>query len=270
MRLMILLVVLCVAILGAYFILVPTPADIAENPQTLLVFAAASLTDAFTELGEAFSAYTSQQVQVLFNFAGSSTLATQLSNGAPADIFASADEAQMQAVIESGRVAEGSPQVFAHNQLALIVPIGNPADIQSLDDLAKNGVGLVLAAKGVPARVYTDQLLSDLSTAIGEKIYANVVSEELSVRHVVARVALNEADAGIVYQSDITADVENDIQVIALPAAMNPMAAYFIAPIADSEQQDLANQFIQFTLSEEGQTILMQYGLLPHCEEACE
>ncbi|RMG83607.1 MAG: molybdate ABC transporter substrate-binding protein, partial [Chloroflexi bacterium] len=228
------------------------------------------LTDAFTELGEAFSAHTAQQVEVLFNFAGSSTLAPQLNNGAPANIFASADEAQMRVVIGGGRVEDGHPQVFAHNQLAIIVPASNPANIQSLEDLAQDNIGLVLAAKGVPVRTYTDQLLNNLPAAVAEKIYANIVSEELSVRHVVARVALNEADAGIVYQSDITADVENDVQVITLPAEINPIASYLIAPVVDSGQQDLANAFIQFVLSEEGQTILSRYGLLPHCEEACE
>ncbi|HLU08163.1 MAG TPA: molybdate ABC transporter substrate-binding protein, partial [Oceanobacillus sp.] len=166
----------------------------AQRDQTLLVFAAASLTDAFEEIATAFEAE-NPGVDVLFNFAGSSALATQLVEGAPADVFASANTRQMRVAIEAGRIAE-QPLVFARNWLVLITPADNPANIESLRDLANPGVKLVVAAPEVPVRVYTDVMLARLASvptygsAYRTAVLANIVSEEDNVRQVFLKVAL--------------------------------------------------------------------------------
>jgi molybdate transport system substrate-binding protein len=176
------------------------------RPTELTVFAASSLADVFDEIAAAFEA-AHPGVTVARNYGGSSQLAAQLAEGAQADVFASANERQMQAALDAGRI-DGDPLAFATNRLVVIVPADNPAQIVSMADLARPGVRLVLAAPGVPARDYTDQMIDALTAdpAYGEAyrkaVYANLVSEEENVRQAAAKVALGEADAGT-FTSDV-------------------------------------------------------------------
>ncbi len=230
---------------------------------SLSVYAATSLTDAFEALKEAF-VERHPEVEILLNFANSATLAAQIQAGAPADLFASANELQMGKAVASGRVDEAEIEIFAHNRLVVIVPKDNPADIQSLRDLAGGGVLLVLAAPGTPIRAYADAMLdshnSDYGEGFSERVMRNLASEESNVRQVVARVALGEADAGVVYQSDALGDVAEKLIVIAIDERHNQLASYPIAPINDTAAQALARAFIAFLRSREAQSILAANG----------
>ncbi len=242
-----------------------TPARAAERE--LVVFAASSLTDAFTAIGANFEA-AHPDTRVLFNFGGSSTLAAQLANGAPADLYASANPTQMEAAITAGRI-HGTPQTFAHNRLVLITPADNPAHIGALADLAQPGILLILAAPGVPVRSYTDTLLDRMAAApaYGESfraaVLANLASEGANVRVVAAKVALGEADAGIVYSSDVTPDIRADVTALPIPDTYNTLAPYPIARTDDSAHPDLAEAFITYVRSETGQQVLADWGFIP-------
>lgn len=230
--------------------------------EELTVFAAASLTDAFNELAEAFEAQ-HDGVQVVLNFAGSSQLAAQLNEGATADLFAPANATQMQAVVDAGRIVAGSEKLFVSNRLTVIVPADNPVGITALEDLAQPGVQLILAVDGVPVRQYTDEIAATFPAEFQQAFYANLVSEEDNVRQVAAKVALGEADAGIVYTSDVTPDIATQVRQIAIPEAQNVVASYPIAPLADAPAPALAQDFINFVLSAEGQAILTRWGFGP-------
>ncbi len=238
----------------------------AQGQGELTVFAAASLTDAYEAIADAFEA-ANPGVRVVYNFGGSSTLATQLVQGAPADVFASANNAQMTVAIEGGRIA-GMPRTFAKNRLVLIVPASNPPNIQSLRDLATPGISLILAAPEVPVRVYTDTMLERMANdpaygaAYRSAVLANLVSEEPNVRQVSAKVALGEADAGVVYMSDVTPDIMDDVSALPIPDAFNTIATYPIALINDARQPELAQRFVDFVLSDAGQGILVEWGFL--------
>lgn len=232
----------------------------------LTVFAAASLADSFEAIADAFEE-ANPGVVIRFNFGGSSTLATQLAQGAPADIFASANNAQMTVAQEAGRIA-ASPQTFAMNRLVLIAPLSNPANIQSLGDLATPGIKLILAAPEVPVRAYTDTMLERMASnpAYGESyrsaVLNNLVSEEPNVRLVSAKVALGEADVGIVYLSDLTPDIADAVIALPIPDEFNTIASYPIALTNDSSQPELAQHFVDFVLSESGQAILVEWGFV--------
>ncbi len=232
----------------------------AAEPQNLTVFAASSLTDAFNELAKAFEVE-NPGVQVILNFASSSQLAVQIAEGAPADVFASANENQMQVAITAGQVAAADSIPFATNRLTILVPANNPARVTALADLSRPGIQLVLAAPGVPARQYTDEIVAQQGADFAKLFYANLVSEEKNVRQVAAKVALGEADAAIVYTSDVTPDIANRVQQITIPAEQNVTAVYPIAPLTDAMQPELAQQFIQFVRSPVGQEILLKWGL---------
>ncbi len=232
----------------------------AASPE-LTILAAASLTDAFSDLATAFEAQ-NDGVTVVLNFAGSAQLAAQLREGAAADLFASANPAQVQAVVDAGRVTAGAAELFASNRLTIIVPAGNPAAIATLDDLARPGVQLLVAAPGVPVRQYTDEVLARLPLSRKTAITTNIVSEESNVRQVAAKIALGEADAGIVYTTDLTPDIAGQVQQVAIPAALNVVATYPIAPLSDAPHPAWAQRFIEFTLSPEGQAILAGWGFV--------
>jgi molybdate transport system substrate-binding protein len=230
----------------------------------LLVFAAASLTDAFNEIVETFEAQ-NPGVTVVTNYGGSSGLATQLIEGGVADLFASANNAQMQRVMEAGVVVD-DPQTFATNRLVVIVPGDNPGGIETLADLANPGLKLILAMGGVPVREYTDQMIAALAAhpaygdGYADAVYANLMSEEENVRQVVAKVALGEADAGVVYTSDVTPDVAPNLSQIEVPDAFNVIATYPIVRLADAPHPEVAAAFLDFVLSEDGQAILGRWG----------
>ena len=235
------------------------------EPQELVVFAAASLTDAFTEIAEEFEAQ-HEGVSVVLNLAGSQQLALQLEEGAQADVFASANPTKMDQVVTASRIDADSPQVFAGNQLVVIAPADNPGEMEQFDDLAKPGLQLVLAAEEVPVGNYSRQMLDkaledpDYGAEFKQAVMDNVISNEENVKLVVSKVQLGEADAGIVYGSDVTPSVADDLMQIEIPAAFNVRATYPIAVVDDAAQPDLAAEFISFVLGEEGQAILTHWG----------
>lgn len=240
----------------------PTPQEV-----DLTLFAAASLTEAFTEIGEQFQ-FTHPGVTVLFNFAGSQQLAQQINTGAPADVFASANPQQMQVVVDAGNIAAGSVQVFALNHLVVIFPSGSNR-LTSLADLAKPGIKLVLAAPEVPVGQYSIEFLAKASAdpAFGssyqDSVLANVVSYEENVKAVLAKVALGEADAGIVYRSDISGANTSQVNRLEIPEELNVIAEYPIAPIAGSQFPVVAQALVEYILSPAGQAILQQYQFTP-------
>lgn len=256
-----------VVFLLVLMLLVGVPAWGQSEAGTLTVFAAASLTDAFEEIGLAFEA-AHPGVDVLFSFANSATLAAQIAEGAPADVFASANLAQMDAAAQSGRVAD-EVRTFARNRLVVVMPAGNPAGIESLHDLANSGLRLVLAAPGVPARDYAEMMLERMSAdpdygdGFGAAVLANLVSEEETVRAITAKVALGEADAAVVYASDVTPDLRDQVVTLAVPDAFNTIAEYPIAPINDSPAPELARRFIDYLLAADGQAVLEAWGFMP-------
>ena len=236
------------------------------DPQgSLTVFAAASLIESFNEIGERYEA-ANPGVQITLNYAGSQQLAQQLSQGAPADVFASADKEQMDNVISSGRVIQGVEVKFVRNRLLVIVPEDNPGQIQDLSDLSNPGLEIILADDAVPVGRYSLQMLSRASQSSlygdGFKQYVlnNAVSYEENVRAVLSKVILGEADAGIVYVSDGWGVNAEEVRLISIPDQVNVSASYYISPVSDSSNQGLAQDFIEFVLSPESQAILARYG----------
>jgi molybdate transport system substrate-binding protein len=229
------------------------------------VFAAASLTDAFNELGRRLEQQ-NPGVRVRFNYAGSQQLVLQLQQGAEADVFASADGRWMRAAQEDGLLA-GSATLFARNRLVVLVPGANPARVDALADLARPGLKIVLAAEAVPAGRYTRQALDRLAGAPGLpadyafRVLANVVSEEDNVKAVVNKVELGEADAGFVYRSDVTPGVARATKVLEIPDRYDAMAAYPIALLRGSKHVALARRFLELVLGDSGQAVLERHGL---------
>ncbi len=242
-------------------------ASATTTPTTLTVFAAASLTDSFKELAALFESK-NPGVTVALSFGGSQALAQQIDQGAPADVFASASAKYMDAALKSGRVNQGDPLVFAKNRLVVIFPAANHAGILSLADLAKPGLKIDLADKSVPAGQYTldflDKAAADptFGPAFKTAVLANVVSNETDVRAVLSKVALGEADAGVVYISDYQS-AAGKLGKLDIPDSFNSIASYPIAPLADSKNAGLARAFVTLVLSPEGQAILAKHGFLP-------
>ncbi len=230
-----------------------------DDPDTgsLTVSAAASLTAAFTDIGAEFEA-ANPGVVISFNFGPSDGLATQINDGAPVDVFASASPAWMDAVQDDGPGVSGRAD-FATNLLAIIVPAGNPAGIEELDDLTEDGVQLVLAAEGVPAGDYAREVLAN--AGIADAALANVVSNEEDVKGVVTKVLSGDADAGIAYVTDVTADVADEIELIEIPHDVNVIATYPIAIVAGSPEPELARRFVDHVLGD-GQRTLADHGFL--------
>ena len=240
-----------------------TPSPTVKS-ETLTVFAAASLTDAFSEIGEAFEK-ANPGVTIELNFAGSQSLRTQIEQGAQADVFASANTKEMNALVAGNLVAANRVRTFLTNRLVVIMPVNNPAGIMELTDLMRSGLKLILAAKEVPVGNYSLQVLDKLDQDIGngfkDRVLANVVSYENDVKQVVAKVQLGEADAGMVYSSDTVAAPE--LQKIEIPANDNIIAEYLVAMMNRAQNPDLAGAFIDYVLSESGQAILQKWGFSP-------
>jgi molybdate transport system substrate-binding protein len=215
------------------------------------VFAAASLTDAFPKLAP----------HARYSFAGSNTLAAQIRQGAPADVFASANTALPLALHADGFCSK--PVVFTRNALVLIVPRSNPAGIRSVYDLRRNGIKLVIADKGVPVGSYTLQVLRNMNLT---GVLRNVVSRETDVREVLAKVALGEADAGFVYSTDART-VPRKVLVRKLPAWAQPKVQYGMCVVSRSSNKPAARAFVERVLGPAGQKILLGYGFLPRVEK---
>jgi molybdate transport system substrate-binding protein len=232
----------------------------------LVVFAAASLTEPFTVLGHLLEQRL-PGVRVSFAFAGSPQLAEQIVQGARADVFASADERWMAYLQRRGALS-GAPRVFAKNRLVVVVPRANPAKIESLAGLARPGVKLVLAADAVPAGRYARLALAKLGRAPGmgpdftRRALGNVVSEEENVKLVLAKVRLGEADAGIVYRSDVPRSAPGQITVLDIPDRYNVLARYPIAVVRGGDTEAAA-RFVALVLSPAGQQVLSGYHFIP-------
>lgn len=222
--------------------------DAAPEPRSITVFAAASLTGVFTELADEFEA-ANTGTTVELSFAGSSDLATQIENGAPADVFASADTATMQTVQEAGLTA-ADPVPFATNVLEIAVPPGNPAGVRSLADLAREGVATVVCAPQVPCGAAADAV----ERAAGLTIAA--VSEESSVTDVLGKVRSGEADAGLVYVTDVRG-AGDDVVGVPFAEAGEAVNTYPIAPLTDSET---ATAFTAFVTGDAGREVLDAAG----------
>ncbi|HTR96639.1 MAG TPA: molybdate ABC transporter substrate-binding protein [Candidatus Acidoferrales bacterium] len=252
-----------VALLRAW----PSQAARPANATPLTVFAAASLSEAFGEIGHRFEAAHPGLV-VRFDFEGSQQLAAQLEHGAAADVFASADERWMADVRQHGLV-EGDAQPFARNRLVLIVPATNPGRIRALPDLARPGIKLVVGADAVPVGRYTRQVLARFDSLAGygplyrPRVLRNVVSEEENVKAVVGKVQLGEADAGFVYRSDVSAAVVRYVRVVELPDSAQVLASYPIAALARAPQPGLAREFVAYVVGPEGRAALSRHGFLP-------
>jgi molybdate transport system substrate-binding protein len=235
--------------------------------QEITVYAAASLTDAFTELAPLL-AQGSAPVRVRFNFAGSQQLAVQLEQGAPADVFAAADQRWM-AYLTERKLTAGAPRIFAHNWLVVILPASNPAGIRGLEDLSRPGVKLVVGADAVPVGKYTREVIKRLGQRQGfppdyaGKVLASVVSQEENVKSVLAKVQLGEADAGFVYRSDVTGRIAPSIRVLDIPEDANVLASYPGAVLAGSADPAGARAFVSLLLGPRGQEVLARHGLLP-------
>ena len=219
----------------------------AQPASTLTVYAAASLTDAFPKIDPSAK----------YSFAGSNTLAAQIRQGAPADVFASADVALPRGLYRDHLCSK--PVVFARNTVVVIVPKGNPAHVQSVYDLRRHGVKLVVANPGVPVGNYTLQVLHKMHLM---SVLKNVVSRENDVREVLAKVALGEADAGFVYSTDART-VPGKVRVVKIPAWAQPNLRYGICVVLASKHKAAAQGFVKKVLGRRGQRILRHHGFLP-------
>jgi molybdate transport system substrate-binding protein len=246
-----------VLILAALFVSAAARAEERE----LTIFAAASLREVFDDLGKQLEGK-NPGVKVRISFAGSQELRTQIEHGAKGDVFASADLKHMAALEKVGLVA--APRVFARNEPVIVVPKGNPAGVRSLADLPK-AKRLVIGTPEVPIGNYTLQILDKANAKLGkdfkDKVLAQVVSRELNVRQVLAKVSLGEADAGIVYRTD-TMTAGDKVEVIAIPSDLNVIAEYPVAVLNGAPQPKLAQAFVELVLSAEGQKRLGAAGFM--------
>jgi len=214
--------------------------------EPLDVYAAASLAEVFPEI----------EPDANFSFAGSDELATQIREGAPADVYAAASSRYPQELYEEGLVDE--PATFATNRLVLVVPKANPGDIESVEDLLQPGTRLVVAAEGVPVGDYTRTVLETLGLS---RALDNVVSNEDDVKGVTAKVSLGEADAGFVYATDVT-PVADRVRAFELPENAQPAIEYQVAVVVDSDDEDAAAEFVEKLLGEEGRAALERAGFV--------
>ncbi len=232
------------------------PAAKAKNLSgTITVSAAASLTEAFTKMGTDFQK-ANPGTTVTFNFAASSALVQQIQGGAPADVFASADGTNMQKLVSGGQVT-AEPTVFAANELTIVVKKSNPKNVKSLADLPDLDT-ISLCADAVPCGKYAQQALSQA----GVTIPPEKITKGADVKATLSAVSTGDADAAIVYTTDAKS-AGSSVQAVRIPAWLNVYAIYPIAPIAASSNQDLADAFVEYTVSSAAQKTLAGYGFLP-------
>ena len=213
----------------------------------LTIYAAASLTNVFPAIAP----------HEKYSFGGSNALATQIQQGAPADVFASANTTLPKNLHDSGLCSK--PVVFTRNRLVIVVPRSNPAHIHNIYDLTRSGVKVDVAAAGVPVGTYTLQILQNMN--LSSAVLKNVVSQETDVREVLAKVALAEADAGFVYSTDAKT-VPKQVHVIKVPAWAQPKVQYGICVVSHSANKAAAQKFIEKVLSKAGQKKLHRFGFL--------
>jgi molybdate transport system substrate-binding protein len=228
-----------------------SPSQPAQGPGKIVVFAAASLKPAFTQIGERFKTENSTS-SVDFEFAGSSELATQLAQGATADVFASADAAQMDTVAKAGLLAR-DPANFASNTLVIVTAPGNPKKIGSFADLGGPGLSVVICQKPVPCGSAA-QRIED-----GSGVHLKPVSEELSVTDVLNKVTTGQADAGLVYVTDARS-AGSKVTTVSFPEAAGAVNVYPIAVLKNAPQPTLAQKFVALVTGDAGQNILAQSG----------
>ncbi len=228
----------------------PGGSDDSKLTGTLTVFAAASLTDVFTRLGDRLTADT-PTLEVQFNFAGSSGLATQIVQGAPADVFASANEEQMAVVTDEGLAAD--PVVFTSNVLRIAVPAGNPAGVTGLADFAREDLALAVCAPDVPCGAAAEQVFA----AAGVAARPDTLEED--VRAALTKVELGEVDAALVYASDV-ASAGDEVRGIDFPEAEDAVNDYPICVLAEAPNPDAAWAFVELVRSDEGQQALADAG----------
>ena len=224
----------------------------------LTVFAASSLTAAFTQIGSDFEA-ANPGTTVTFNFGSSSDLAASIGSEGTADVFASASGTYLDEVSDDPGVTGRAD--FVQNELVVITPPDNPAGITSLEDLAEPGVQVVLAAEGVPVGDYARESLKD--AGIEKEVLANVVSNEEDDASVVAKVTSGEADAAIVYVSDVTNTVAPQVNAVQIPDAVNVIATYPIAVVSSTTHAEAARSFVDYVTGTDGQATLADFGFLP-------
>lgn len=231
--------------------LVSCSSDNSTASETVTVFATASLTEAFTEIATAFES-ANPEVTIEFNFASSSDLATQIIEGAPAHVFASADTVSIDRV-KAGNVPIGAPQTFATNSLEIMVESGNPLNIRDLSDLVDPNLVYITCDESVPIGRYTAEVLKKANVTVEPRSY------EENVKGIVNKIVLGEADAGIVYRTDVIA-AGSSAEGIAIPEDLNVVASYPITSIGD-EATATALAFIEFVVSSDiARSILRAYG----------
>lgn len=239
----------------------------ADEPEELVVFTAASLTGAFSEIGKMYEEKTG--IKVVFNFDGSQALRTQIMHGAYADVFASANNKQMNGLKDLGLINNSTVSIFTRNKLSLIIPKDNPAGISDIRDIAKPGSKIVIGTKDVPVGDYALQIIDKLGDdpAWGpeykEKVLANIISQETNVNYVVTKIALGEADVGFAYVSDITRELSSRVSQIEIPDEYNIIAEYPVGIPTESRYPVAAQNFINLVKSEEGRAVLERYGFSP-------
>ena len=238
-------VVTAVAVLG--LLAVPAGGTAASGSTQLTVYAAASLTNAFPAIAP----------HEKYSFGGSNALAAQIQQGAPADVFASANTTLPRQLFQQNLCSK--PVVFTRNRLVIVVPLTNPAHIQNVYDLAKSGVTIDIAAKGVPVGSYTLQILQNMN--LSNAVLKNVVSQETDVREVLAKVALGEVDAGFVYSTDAKT-VARKVLVVKIPAWAQPKVQYGICVVSSSPHKSASRAFVKRVLSKAGQRKLHRFGFL--------
>ena len=236
-----------------------------QEGDTLRVFAATSLTDAFGELAKTFEE-DNPGVEVRLNLESSTTLLSQIQQGAPADVYGSSAEEEMDKAVKDNLVA-GEPKIFAKNREVIMVPKENPANIKSLRHLARPGVKLVLTEEGVPSTDYAIEILGKANAKYGsgfkEDVLSNVVSQEANVRAAVDRVAHGDYDGTFSYASDYTPDIRERVKVIEIPEDLNIVATYPVAALKGAESPELAQEWVDLVVSAEGQRVLKKWGFEP-------
>ncbi len=248
----------------AFSAMLPTPGCKADQSEPrkvkLSVLAASSLTEAFYDLERGFEA-AHPNVDVELTFAGSQVLRLQIEQGALVDVFASADESHMQSLVDSGHIT--APQVFAQNELVVIVPLNDPLGIDAFSDLGKAS-RIVIGTENVPVGIYTRKLLARAASALGDEFVAgveeHVVSEESNVRLVRAKVEMGEAEAAVVYRTDAAAP--DRVRIVPIPSDLNVRARYPIGTGARAADPRQAEQFVTYVRSATGREVLRRRGFV--------